>query len=336
MSLSRTYTGTEPVRLNKFMGQSGLSSRREADALIAEGLVSLDGETVLDAGRKILPGQTLTLASAAQDKLDSAVTLLLHKPMGYVSGQPEPGKIPAARLLTAGAQLGDGPLPSSRDSLPPIGRLDEDSRGLLILSTDGVVAKAVIGPDADLPKTYQVWVRGTLTDSKIARLRFGLSLDGRNLKRAEVEQIGQLGGLLLDLRNCLVPLVLALTHEIFELSALGLELRGLLDVRLALSSREFVRGAVSHTPDLHRHVGNLLGHLGDRPRRGLARGHLCHHLADHGAIVAQGSPSDPHDLRLCRLASLGDDLVDRRLDARLQGVRLVLARRSCHLLLQYW
>ena len=179
MSLSRTYTGTEPVRLNKFMGQSGLSSRREADALIAEGLVSLDGETVLDAGRKILPGQTLTLASAAQDKLDSAVTLLLHKPMGYVSGQPEPGKIPAARLLTAGAQLGDGPLPSSRDSLPPIGRLDEDSRGLLILSTDGVVAKAVIGPDADLPKTYQVWVRGTLTDSKIARLRFVLR-EGRN------------------------------------------------------------------------------------------------------------------------------------------------------------
>lgn len=192
MSLSRTYTGTEPVRLNKFMGQSGLSSRREADALIAEGLVSLDGETVTDAGRKIQPGQTLTLAGAAQDKLAEAVTILLHKPMGYVSGQPEPGKIPAARLLTAATQLGDGPLPSSRDSLPPIGRLDEDSRGLLILSTDGVVAKAVIGPDADLPKTYQVWVRGTLTDSKIARLRFGLSLDGRNLKRAEVEQIGPL------------------------------------------------------------------------------------------------------------------------------------------------
>lgn len=192
MSLSRTYTGTEPVRLNKFMGQSGLSSRREADALIAEGLVSLDGETVRDAGRKIQPGQTLTLAGAAQDKLAGAVTILLHKPMGYVSGQPEPGKIPAARLLTATAQLDDGPLPSSRDSLPPIGRLDEDSRGLLILSTDGVVAKAVIGPDADLPKTYQVWVRGTLTDSKIARLRYGLSLDGRALKRAEVEQLGPL------------------------------------------------------------------------------------------------------------------------------------------------
>ncbi|MDP3399971.1 MAG: S4 domain-containing protein, partial [Brevundimonas sp.] len=78
MSLSRTYSGTEPVRLNKFMGQSGLSSRREADALIAEGLVSVDCETVLDAGRKIRPGQTLTLASAEQDKLDSAVTLLLH------------------------------------------------------------------------------------------------------------------------------------------------------------------------------------------------------------------------------------------------------------------
>ena len=65
MSLSRTFDGAEPVRLNKFMGQSGICSRREADALIAEGLVSVDGEVVTDAGRKLQPGQTLTLNERA-------------------------------------------------------------------------------------------------------------------------------------------------------------------------------------------------------------------------------------------------------------------------------
>ena len=66
VSVSRTHDGPEAVRLNIFMGQAGLCSRREADALIAEGLVAIDGETVTDAGRKIQPGQTLTLGGKAQ------------------------------------------------------------------------------------------------------------------------------------------------------------------------------------------------------------------------------------------------------------------------------
>ena len=73
MSLSKTYDGAEPVRLNKFMGQSGICSRREADALIAEGLVSVDGEVVTDAGRKLEPGQTLTLNERATAALDVCV-----------------------------------------------------------------------------------------------------------------------------------------------------------------------------------------------------------------------------------------------------------------------
>ena len=140
MSLSRTYGGDEPVRLNKFMGQSGVCSRREADALIADGLVSVDGEVVTDAGRKLQPGQTLTLSERATAALAEGVTIVLHKPVGYVSGQPEPGKVPAVRLLTEANRVGEGAVPSADASLPPIGRLDEDSRGLLLLSSDGVVA----------------------------------------------------------------------------------------------------------------------------------------------------------------------------------------------------
>ena len=161
MAFSRTYDGPEPVRINKWLGQSGVCSRREADALIADGLVSVDGEVVTDAGRKLEPGQTLTLNERATAALAEGVTIVMHKPMGYVSGQPEPDKIPAVRLVTENNRVGEpARSPAEDDSLPPIGRLDEDSRGLLLLSSDGVVAKAVIGPQSDLDKEYLVRVDG--------------------------------------------------------------------------------------------------------------------------------------------------------------------------------
>ena len=191
MTWTRTYAETEPQRVNKWLAQSGVCSRREAEALIAEGLVSIDGEVVEDVGRKILPGQTLVLADRATAQLDAATTYMIHKPKGVVSAQPDPGQTPAARLLTRANLWGDvpAPIPRSGDLIPPIGRLDKDSRGLLLLSQDGVVAKAVIGPTSDLEKEYRVAVMGDLTDRKIELLRHGLSLDGRELRPAEVDLI---------------------------------------------------------------------------------------------------------------------------------------------------
>jgi 23S rRNA pseudouridine2604 synthase len=189
LALTRVYDGPEPVRINKWLGQSGVCSRREADALIADGLVSIDGQVVTDAGRKIEPGQTLTLADRAEAALASGVTIVMHKPVGYVSGQPEPGKVPAVRLLTAANRLGEGEVPAADASLPPIGRLDEGSRGLLLLSSDGVVAKAVIGPESTLDKEYLVRVTGPVTETALTRLRHGLMLDGRILKKARVTRV---------------------------------------------------------------------------------------------------------------------------------------------------
>lgn len=189
MAFSRTYDGAEPSRINKWLGQSGVCSRREADALIADGLVSIDGVVVTDAGRKIEAGQTLTLSDRAETALAAGVTIVMHKPVGYVSGQPEPGKVPAVRLLNSANRIGDGAVPAKDDSLPPIGRLDEDSRGLLMLSSDGVVAKAVIGPESKLDKEYLVEVAGDVTERKLTLLRHGLELDGRRLKPARVTQL---------------------------------------------------------------------------------------------------------------------------------------------------
>jgi len=186
MSWARTYDGAAPVRVNKWLAQSGVCSRREADELIAAGAVLIDGERVSDAGRKISPGQTLVLNDRAELGLGAQVSVAIHKPVSIVSAQPDPGQVPAARLLTGERQVGQGIVPSSRASLPPLGRLDQDSRGLLLLSEDGVLAKAIIGPESEIDKEYVVTVRGRIDRAKIQKLRHGLELDGRKLKPAKV------------------------------------------------------------------------------------------------------------------------------------------------------
>ncbi|WP_300390340.1 pseudouridine synthase [Henriciella sp.] len=191
MTDEHTYRGDEPMRLNKWMAQLGLCSRREAEALIARGEVKVNGETVSEPGHKISDGETLTLGKAGAKTLDEQLTAVLHKPVDYVSAQPEAGQTPAARLVTKGNLVGKAPsLPGRGTQLAPLGRLDMDSRGLLLLSQDGVLAKAVIGPRSNLDKEYLVTVKGQVTPQALDKLRHGLSLDGRRLKPAEVDHLG--------------------------------------------------------------------------------------------------------------------------------------------------
>jgi 23S rRNA pseudouridine2604 synthase len=192
MAWTRRYDEAEPQRINRWLAQNGVCSRREAEALIGEGLVAIDGEVVVDPGRKIQSGQTLVLSDGATSALSSNLTVVMHKPVGVVSAQPEPGQIPAVRLLTRAALVGDSPSIPDRDTrLAPLGRLDMDSRGLLILSEDGVLAKAVIGPASKLDKEYLVRVAGPITNHKLSLLRHGLQLDGRQLKSAKVTPAGE-------------------------------------------------------------------------------------------------------------------------------------------------
>ncbi|OXE36117.1 MAG: pseudouridylate synthase [Phenylobacterium zucineum] len=187
MAWTRIYDEAEPQRVNRWLAQNGVCSRREAEALITKGLVSLDGETITDPGRKISRGQTLILSEKAQTQLASSLTVIIHKPPGVVSAHPEPGQTQASDLLTRKAYRGDSAAPSTHGiSLPPLGRLDMESRGLLILSEDGVLAKAIIGPDSELDKEYLVEVRGTITPQKLGMLRHGLQLDRRQLRPAKV------------------------------------------------------------------------------------------------------------------------------------------------------
>ena len=192
MAWTRRYHEAEPQRVNRWLAQNGVCSRREAEDLIARGLVTIDGEPVSDLGRKIEAGQTLVLADPTGGGQQGNLSVVLNKPVGVVSAQPEKGQVPAVRLLTAGALVGESPTIPGRDtSLAPLGRLDMDSHGLLILSEDGVLAKAIIGPASQLDKEYLVRVRGPVTEAKLATLRHGLSLDGRQLKPAKVSLAGE-------------------------------------------------------------------------------------------------------------------------------------------------
>ena len=187
MAWRKTYEGAEPQRVNKWLASEGVCSRREAEELIGKGAVRIDGERVDDPGRKILPGQTIDVGDAGEAPKISAV---INKPVGFVSSQPEGDQVPAARLLTRANLVGStNNMPTSRTSLAPLGRLDQDSRGLLLLSEDGVLAKALVGEESKLDKEYLVAVRGQINEKKIALLRHGLQLDGRQLKPAKISVI---------------------------------------------------------------------------------------------------------------------------------------------------
>lgn len=177
------------VRVSKLMSERGLCSRREADEYIERGWVYVDGVRVEELGTRIDPSQAITLDKRA-DNL-SRVTILLNKPVGYVSGQPEPGYRPAVTLIVPASRFA-GDNPSMRferehlKSLAPAGRLDVDSTGLLVFTQDGRIAKLLIGEASTIEKEYLVRVEGILDERGLKLLNHGLSLDGVPLKPADV------------------------------------------------------------------------------------------------------------------------------------------------------
>ena len=159
--------GTAPAtsRLNKRMAELGLCSRREADAWIEQGWVRVNGQ-VAGMGQQVTPADRITVDKAAEQQQQQQVTILLHKPMGYVSGQAEDGHQPAVTLIQARNHWKGDPsrirfTPQQLRGLAPAGRLDIDSTGLLVLTQDGRVARQLIGEDAGLEKEYLVRVAYT-------------------------------------------------------------------------------------------------------------------------------------------------------------------------------
>lgn len=188
------------TRLNKRMAELGMCSRREADDWIARGWVKVDG-AVAPMGLQVGPDARIDIDPKARSQQREQVTILLHKPVGYVSGQAEDGHEPAVVLVQGRTrwnadQAPQRFAPGQLRGLAPAGRLDIDSTGLLVLTQDGRVARQLIGEDSGMEKEYLVRVAYGDTATNVqqafppagmARLRHGLSLDGQPLKPARVD-----------------------------------------------------------------------------------------------------------------------------------------------------
>ena len=196
----------EPVltmRLNKRMAELGICSRREADDWIARGWVRVNGQPAV-MGQPVALNARIDIDRQAEQQQRQQVTILINKPVGYVSGQAEDGHEPAVVLVqpqnrwrecNSRMRWGHEQL----RGLAPAGRLDIDSIGLLVLTQDGRVARQLIGEDSEIEKEYLVRVTyNTPTGSetvnvqaafpreKLALLCHGLSLDGQALRPAQV------------------------------------------------------------------------------------------------------------------------------------------------------
>jgi 23S rRNA pseudouridine2604 synthase len=189
-------------RLSKRISELGLASRREADEWIAAGWVRVDGQVVDTLGARVRPEQKIEIDPQARRAQSQRVTVLLHKPVGYVSGQAEDGYRPAIVLVTPENRWrGDhAAIEFSRAHLHGLavaGRLDIDSTGLLVLTQDGRVARQLIGAESTVEKEYLVRVtwpdapapgppKELFPDERLKLLRHGLSIDGVALKPAKV------------------------------------------------------------------------------------------------------------------------------------------------------
>jgi len=178
-------------RLNKRMAELRMCSRREADAWIEKGWVKVNGQ-VATMGQQVTLADRITVDKVAEDQQLQQVTVLLHKPMGYVSGQAEDGHEPAVMLFNPrnhwrGDSARQRFTPGQLRGLAPAGRLDIDSTGLLVLTQDGRVARQLIGEDSEMEKEYLVRVAYTGHDNPAAANAASATYGGRATQLSSIE-----------------------------------------------------------------------------------------------------------------------------------------------------
>jgi len=221
----------KPIRISKFLSQQGICSRREAEFFIQKGWLKVNGETVVEFYTTVDENSSIELNPKAKAYQNKLITVLLHKPIGYVSGQPEKQYRPAASLVTQRNQQKSSDDPPENkalwpmEGLAPAGRLDIDSTGLLILTQDGRIAKQLIAPHSDVEKEYLVRVNRNVRPDQLSQLTVGLSLDAIKLAPAKVD--------LLDSNYFRMTLTEGRKRQIRRMCELvGLEVTGLKRVRI--------------------------------------------------------------------------------------------------------
>lgn len=171
-----------PMRLQRFLARSGVASRRGSETLMTAGRVRVNGEVVREMGSKVDPATDVVTVDGAVVRLsEQPCYLVLNKPAGYLTTMSDPyGRPCVASLVPTGRFPG----------LFPVGRLDTDTTGILLFTTDGDTAQALLHPSHHVDKHYVALVEGVPTQAELARLRAGVRLDDRMTAPAEVEVLG--------------------------------------------------------------------------------------------------------------------------------------------------
>lgn len=168
------------IRLNKFLAQAGLASRREADRMIQEGRVKLNGRVVTELGVKVDEHQDRVEVDNRPVRLPSEhVYILLNKPAGYLVTVDDPQRRKTVMEL----------LPRLPVRVFPVGRLDAETEGLLLFTNDGELAHRLTHPRYEIKKLYEVRVKGFVEDKELARLEKGVFIDGRKTAPARARII---------------------------------------------------------------------------------------------------------------------------------------------------
>jgi 23S rRNA pseudouridine2605 synthase len=172
-------------RLQKIIAAAGVASRRKAEEMIAAGEVTVNGKVVTELGAKADPARDHIkvrgrLVNAQLDKKEK-IYLLLNKPVGYLTSTADPQKRPLVIDLVG----------RFRREVHPVGRLDFNSEGLLLLTNDGEFTNLIISAASKVAKRYEVKVKGQPSEEQLARLRRGVTIDGRRTAPAEIKPLGE-------------------------------------------------------------------------------------------------------------------------------------------------
>ena len=166
------------MRLNKYIAYLNIASRREADKLIKDGKVKVNGEIIINPAIQVAENDKIICD--IEDYKNEKIYIKLNKPVGYVvSNNKKEGK-PIYKLLD-----------EELKNLYPVGRLDKDSKGLILFTNDGIFSRKIIGEESECEKEYYVKLEGNISDGALKKLEFGISLDGKKLKPAIVKRVSK-------------------------------------------------------------------------------------------------------------------------------------------------
>ena len=171
------------MRLQRFLAQAGVASRRKAEALITEGRVKVNGKVVTELGTKVDPDGDKVVVGGRRLLVERPVYLLCNKPRGYVTTVSDPEGRPTVMAL----------IPPQSGRVYPVGRLDFNTEGLLLFTNDGDLANALMHPRREIEKTYHVKLRGVASAETVAALERGVELDGA-VRKAKAKLLKQTEG----------------------------------------------------------------------------------------------------------------------------------------------